>query len=333
VIDGASVRALLPSLETYLSQQGHDKSSPAVWATTVIRGALYRVFTDQPPVPSLEALLAANRALRSALQVVPGMAEVYALLDNRSVEPLPDVLANCTESLATELRQVFASLFPAERWRSLDARYLRLTLPVCVATLVRLNLSSGVFDFAHAGDTALIRVDTADEVHLLSQDQMGAFDERSLEAALKAVQQGDNNVHTVAQAIQMVPSVREMNRLNGVRHNYVNERGHTEPSEGCGVINGLAELGDYARTGGGRLAPGDRLYLMSDGFTLPLSHPKGSLPTLVAERLAEWKQALHRGDLPALLNQARSIADADVSRNIFPRFKHHDDATALLIMM
>jgi serine/threonine protein phosphatase PrpC len=332
VIDGASVRALLPSLEMYLSEQGY-KSSPAVWATTVVRSAFYRAFTAQPSAPPLDALLAANHALRLALEAVPGMAEVYTLLEPRPIEPLPDMLMHCTESLAIELQQVFDSLFPAEQWRLLDTRYLRLVLPACVATLVRLNLSSGVFDFAHVGDTALIQVDATGEVHLLSQDQMGAFDDRVLEIALKVVRQQGNQVHNIAQAVQTVPAVRETNILNGVRHNYVSEDGHTQPGEGCGVINGLAELGDYVQTGEGTLAPGDRLYLMSDGLTLPMSRPKGSLPALVRDSLAGWRQALHRGDVLAMLRHVQSITEADASRNLFARMKQHDDATALMIAM
>jgi serine/threonine protein phosphatase PrpC len=333
VIDGASVRALLPSLGTYLSEQGH-KSSPAAWATTIVRGAICRAFTAQPPALPLDALLAANRALRSALEAVPTMVEVYTLLERRPIEPLPDALMHCTEPLATELRQAFTSLLSTEKWHLLeDTRYLRLVLPACVTTAVRLNLSSGVFDFAHAGDTALIQVDAAGEVHLLSQDQMGAFDDMALEIALKAIEQRDNQMHNVAQAIQMLPAVRETNILNGVRHNYVNENGHTQPGEGCGVINGMAELSDYIQMGEGALAPGDRLYLMSDGFTLPMSRYKGSLPSLVRHSLVGWKQALHSGDVPAMLRHVRNIAEADASRNLFPRMKQHDDATTLMIAM
>lgn len=330
VIDGASVRALLPPLEMYLSEQGY-KLSPAVWATTIVRSALYRAFTNQPPALPFDALLAANRALRSALEAVPGMAEVYTLLERRPIEPLPDALRHCTESLATELQQVFDSRFSAERWRLLDTRYLRLVLPACVTTLVRLNLSSGAFDFAHVGDTALIQVDAGGEVHLLSQDQMGAFDDMVLDIALKAVQQQGNQVRNVAQAIQMVQAIRETNVLNGVRHNYVNEDGQTQPGEGCGVIDGLTELRDYVQMGEGTLAPGDRLYLMSDGLTLPMSSPKESLPALVRDSLAGWRQALHNGDVLAMLRHVRNIAEADAPRNIFPRMKQYDDATALMI--
>jgi hypothetical protein len=134
-------------------------------------------------------------------------------------------------------------------------------------------------------------------------------------------------VHNVAQAIQTVPAVRETDILNGVRHNYVNENGHTQPGEGCGVINGLAVLNDYVQTGEGTLTPGDRLYLMSDGLTLPMSCREGSLPPLVRDSFAGWRQALHRGDVLAMLRHVQSIAEADASRNLFPRMKQHDDAS------
>jgi len=331
VIDGASVRGMLPSLAAHLSKQGYD-STPAVWATAVVRRALYRSFTTKPPPLPLDALLAANTALWSALKMIPSMAEVYTLLQRRPAEPLPDALAEHTGPLATELRDVFAALFPTKRWHLLDTRYLRLLLPACVTTLVRLNLSSGHFEFAHVGDTALILVNADGQIDVLSQDQMGAFDDATLRIAYEAIRQHDQ-IDTVAQAIQMVQAIREADLLNGLRHNYVDTSGYTHSDEGCGVVNGLEEINDYVQTGEGQLGHGERLYLMSDGLTLPLSAPRETPPPAVRDSLARWKQALVEGDVPALLKHLQDILAADVSRNIFPRIKHSDDATALMISL
>lgn len=97
------------------------------------------------------------------------------------------------------------------------------------------------------------------------------------------------------------------------------------------MINRLAALSDYVQTGEGILAPGDQLYLMSDGLTLPMSRREGSLPTLVRDSLAGWREGPHRGDVLAMLRYVQSIGEADASRNLFPRMKQHDDATALMI--
>ena len=331
VIDGASVRGLLPSLETYLGERGYG-SHPAVMATRVVRCALYHSFTH-PPMHPRDALLKANRALRSALEAVPAMAEVYEILENSSSEPLPQLLAKSAEPLAAEIRQVFTSLFPDGRWRSLDTRYLRLLLPSCVATLVRINLSTRQFHFAHAGDTALVQVDAAGTIQSLCQDQMRPFDERMLQVALEAVQEPGNESHTVLQAMQSVPAVREMDRLNGVHHNYVDHKGQVQPEEGCGVVDGLAALSEYVQTGEGKLEPGDRLYLMSDGLTLPMHTPNATLTPPVGDSVARWRRALREGDLPILLHSVRDIAEEDASRDLFPRIHDHDDATALLIMV
>ena len=79
------------------------------------------------------------------------------------------------------------------------------------------------------------------------------------------------------------------------------------------------------------LASGDRLYLMSDGLTLPLSHHTEALPPLVKDALTRWQQALRDGDVLGLLSSLRSITETDDSRDIFPRLKQHDDATGLLV--
>jgi hypothetical protein len=57
------------------------------------------------------------------------------------------------------------------------------------------------------------------------------------------------------------------------------------------------------------------------------------LSPLVRDNLAGWRQALHSGDVLAMLKHVRSIAEADAPRNLFPRMKQHDDATALTIAM
>jgi serine/threonine protein phosphatase PrpC len=323
---------LLPSLENFLGAQGNQRQ-PAAWATGIIRRTFYQLFTTRPTAAPFEVLLAANQALRSELEIVPSLTKIYRWLELEPIKLLQDVVQDSSELLAIELTQVFASLFPGEYWPLLDTRYLRLLLPACVATVVRLNLSSGIFDFAHAGDTALFKVDTSGEIHLLTQDQMGPFDAQVLELALQAVKQPGNQIVNVAQAIDTLSALRETNLLNGVRHNYVDEYGHTQPGAGCGVVNGLAALSDYIQIGQGILNPGDQLFLMTDGLTLPLSSPGGDLPTAVQNGLTGWIEALHQGDVQALLKHVQNLIEADPNRSIFPRVKHRDDATALVMTL
>jgi serine/threonine protein phosphatase PrpC len=331
VIDGASARGIMPSLRDYLNSQGYE-ASPAVWATSVVRSALYRVLTTPSKISPGKALLEANRTLRSAVQAVPSLAQVYARLEERPVAPLPDVFARCAPPLARELRQVFDAMFPALQWHSLDARYLRLILPACVATVVRCDMSSACFEFAHVGDTTLLHVDQAGEVCTLTQDQMGAFDDVVLESAFKAIRQ-DKLARNVAHAVQVVDTVRQANWLNGVRHNYVDQHGYTRPGEGCGVLNGLTELADYIQTGTGHLTLGERLCVASDGLTLPMSRHAENLPPLVRNSVAEWKQAMRVGDAWTMLRYTQAIAEVDATCDLFPRVKQYDDATAVLITL
>lgn len=329
VIDGASVRGVLPSLAAYVERQGYGGSS-AAWATSVVRGAICQAFTNGALASPRDALLTANRALRTALEAVPGMAEVYALMERQSAEPLLDGIEGCTASLRDELRQAFEALFPDGAWYRLDTRYLRLVLPACVATLVRSNLSSGKFDFAHAGDTALALAVSGGGFSLLSEDQMQVFDRVVIEIGLAAARQRDE-IRNLAEAVQVMPDIRELNLLNGVRHNYVDEDGHTQPGEGCGVVNGLASLSDYVQTGDQVLSRGSRLYLMSDGIMLPLSSHSDDLSPSMRASVAGWCQALEEGDVSAMLRHARLIAGEDASRDAFPRLKDRDDATVLMM--
>ncbi|HEX9921630.1 MAG TPA: protein phosphatase 2C domain-containing protein [Anaerolineae bacterium] len=330
VIDGASVRALLPSLRAYLDKQGAEECSPTVWATAIVRQAFYNAFTKQPPSPPFEALLAANRALRSASEGAPGMVELFEQLERPLSRPLAEIFQPGSQPLATELSQLFTKLFP-KQWGQLDSRYLRLVLPVCVTTVVRLNLSTAQFEFAHAGDTLLLKVTATGQVHHLSQDQVGPYDQMALDIAVQA-RHSNNRLTSVAQAIELAPAAREINRLNGVRHNYVDEIGQPRPTQGCGVVNGLDAIRAHIQTGTGSLSSGDRLYLMSDGFALPLSSPSEKPSSSLNESLSRWQDALLAGDVDALQEHLQEITEADASRNIFPRFKHRDDATALMIL-
>lgn len=329
VIDGASIRGMLPSLRAYLDKQGVEDCRPPVWATAVVRQAFYRAFTKQPSLPPFETLLAANRALRSASEGAPGMVELFEQLEQPLSRPLAEIFQPGSQPLAIELSQLFTELFP-KQWEQLDSRYLRLVLPVCVTTVVRLNLSTAQFDFAHAGDTLLLKVTAAGQVHRLSQDQVGPYDQKALDIAVQA-RHSNNRLTSVAQAIELTPAAREINRLNGVRHNYVDEAGQPRPEQGCGVVNGLDTIRAYIQTGTGSLSSGDRLYLMSDGFALPLSSPSEKPTFRLNESLSRWQAALLAGDVDALQKHLQEVTEADASRNIFPRFKHRDDATALLI--
>lgn len=332
VIDGASVRAMLPGLRDYLTQHSYEPK-PAVWATMIVRHALERAFIRQPPANLHEVLLAANRSLRAELEAVPSLAEIYSLLNRRNIEPLPKSFMHCSLSLSTELTNVFSDLFPDGLWRSLDTRYLRLLLPACVATAVRLNLSSGAFDFAHVGDTALVKITTSGTIQILSQDQMEIFDQQMLMIAIEATQQPANQFDTITETIQTIPAVREKDILNGVRHNYIDEGGNTIKGEGCGVINGMEELNDYIYAGNDTINRNERLWLMSDGLTLPLSAPSTMQHPIIVNSLSKWTRSLKNGEPAELLRYTREMLNADMSGTIFPRVKHFDDATALTLSL
>lgn len=134
------------------------------------------------------------------------------------------------------------------------------------------------------------------------------------------------------EAVKSFPPAREQNILNGIRHNYVNEKGKVVPSEGCGVINGLSQIEPYIQTGTSNLNPGEKIYIMSDGLTLPLySQLCHSTQKSITNRIKGYRKALQEGDIPTLFQLSREIEEIDNEGNIFHRAKIHDDATCIMI--
>jgi len=331
VIDGASVRIGLPSLTAYLHEQ-HGIENPAVWATNTVRKSFCSQLNAKPQKRLEEVLKRTNESLRSSLKELPTFKEIFDLLEHRPLISFPQILQECTELLRDELQPAFMRAFPDGSWRQLDIRHLRLVLPVCVATAIRLKLGSGSFDFVHVGDTALVRVDAAGNPHLMTQDQMGKVDDAVLEIAVGALHELQSDIEGVVGAFREVSAVRQANLLNGVRHNYVTRNGRTQPEAGCGVINGLPELDDYIQTGNGLLATGERLYLMSDGLMLPMSrHDRKALSPDIIDTLAQFDCALKGGEVTKLYEAVRVIEGMDPMGTIFPRLKQRDDATGIVI--
>ena len=161
---------------------------------------------------------------------------------------------------------------------------------------------------------------------------MGQFDEIMLNRAVELVKEPNTKIESVIEAVKSYPEVRKQNILNGVRHNYVNKKGKAVPSEGCGVINGLSQAEYYIQTGRSNLQSGEKLYIMSDGLTLPLYiQSNADIQEPFKTHLNSYQQALRTGDIFKLLQHSREIERLDSTGNIFPRAKIHDDATCIII--
>jgi hypothetical protein len=299
VIDGAGARLQLPPLEAALAKQ-HNGLSAAAFAAACTRRSLMSQFVAEPERPLPTALLTANNALRQAITDMVGSFDPVTILSFTELAAEPDL------------------------------RKVRFALPACVVTLVRLDMDSGQLIFAHAGDTSLLEVKHNGRVIRHTTDQMGQYDGRAIETAVQLQQ--ERNLAHVKEATAL-PEVRAINRANGIRHNYVDEQGQTQPQLGCGVIDGLPELADYIETGTLTVNPEETaaFFLASDGLELLAPVPETADQTQA--RLDHTGQILLQEGLYGLYQTLLQMAENDPTFNQYPRLKHLDDATGILIKL
>ncbi len=295
-IDGAGARAEAVQMQRLFGRYGKG-STAARFAAQLTREVIAR----QPPeADPAEVLLAANAALRAELESVYGALSAEALL---RAEPHLTFIQD-------------------------DPRLVRLPLPVCVVTLVRVDLQNHCLHYAHAGDTALLLFRRGGAVWRVTHDRVEPHDRDALAhaQALRARRQ-------VAHLTDMLGhnEVTARNRAGGLYHNYVDEAGQTDPRIGIGVINGLPALADYIQRGTVDLADVEGVLLCSDGFLWPA--PLEESEAARAARLEGMRARIRRDGLRGYLRALRAVERADAARNLFPRFKVHDDATAVYLKM
>ncbi len=315
VVDGAGIRVTLGDGEPTDSRELADliAASLAAEPKSSARGT---------PSGMLEV---ANRAARHRLLDHPSYQAIWPLLRSRP-EPLVGALRRLAPALAARVADAFGAALGS--LDGLDTRYLRLALPACVVTVARLNLNSGRVEFAHVGDTALLRV-RGHSISRVTHDQMGRFDDQALDVARGLV------AHTKANSIVAAasfPEVRRSDVLNGVRHNYVREDGSIAIDEGCGVINGQEEMAAFIQSGSFTLDRGEAIALLSDGMTIPLHTPEVE-GAMLQDLVAAWRGALGQIDSNRLVASLDAILDLDPDAAMFPRLKDRDDATAVMALL
>ena len=313
VVDGASVRIEVPGAS--ITPTGHEFTALVVNA---LRDAIGRDGVTDPG----DSLLLANRAVGRVLARVPIFRAAFDLLRS-PIRPLVAALRSLPDGLGDPMESAFRAELDID---ALDARYLRLLLPACVVTLVALDTETGAVRFAHAGDTLLLRIH-GDSVERVTEDQMGRFDAEAIAIAEALVAAGR---HSSMIAAATDPTVRAQDLRNGLRHNYVDERGRPRRGEGCGVIDGLPQLATYVQRGEFELGRDGILALLSDGMAVPLAPPR-TRSASAAGRATRWLDALVAGDAAALASRLEAIRSADAEATDYPRFKVRDDATAVLV--
>lgn len=297
VIDGAGERLALPSLKAEL-EKNHNGLTSAAFAAGQVRRSLVSQFNAEPERSLRTALLRANETLREAVtEAIGGFSPEHVLA---------------------------AAEMPADS----EPRRMRLALPACVVTLVRLNYSQQLLEYAHGGDTSLLEIRRNGEVICHTTDQMGPYDQAVLSLAARL---RDNlNLPHIVDAVRL-PEVQMLNLENGLRHNYVDEQGRTQPGEGCGVIDGLPELVDYIETGSISIDPVETegFCLMSDG--LELMAPLAETSDQTEARLRQTGALLRSQGVRGLFRAVQQMAKSDPYFDQYPRMKAQDDATGIYL--
>lgn len=296
VADGASVRASTAALERFLAERAIGQTAASYAARLTRDVAAQLIGSGSHPSPEA-LLLAANAALRTMVEEIYG-----GITGDAFRESAPDL------HLLDD-----------------DPRLLRLALPVCVATAVRIDLDAATLQFAQAGDTALFIRRENGVVSCVA----GPSERRDRIALGSAWEQQQAHPGSHVADFLQDGETRERNRYNGIYHNYVDANGNIDHSVGVGVINGLPQLAEYIEQGSLDLADVCGVLVCSDGFIWP--SPWEETPSQAEERVQRMWQLLANEGVGGYLRRLRAVEREDVQLDSYPRFKVHDDATAIYV--
>jgi len=294
VADGAGQRMKTTQTAALFERFGSGTSA-ARFAALVMRSVFEQSLRDDPA----DVLLDANATLHDWMCTVYGELTAEALHDH---EP----------QLAPYIDE--------------DPRLFRMALACCVATAVRIDLRTRRMDYAHAGDTALYLFHDDGRVTNPTGDQMGDHDAQALKLAQHIqAQRGAAHLADVLDDQRVL----EANWRNGLYHNYVDVHGHTDQSVGVGIINGLPQLEAYMQRDTLELDGICGVLVCSDGFPLP--GPLDEPDEAKAARYQLMRERIQRDGLTGYYEALRTIEREDSGRDAYPRFKIHDDCTAVYV--
>lgn len=182
--------------------------------------------------------------------------------------------------------------------------------PSAAVVLVRFH-ADGTYSYAQAADCFLAEVRTDGMVEVLTPDQLVNLDENgSLRLARQRIREGVSPAEVLKD-----PSVHAQLKKNREKNNVA-----------FGVLNGEKALADHVCHGRRPLAGVKALVLMSDGMVLATGN--GGRAERVAcsalRMLALGVRAYYRDCI-------KNVADTDPHFQRMPRFKHLDDASALVL--
>jgi serine/threonine protein phosphatase PrpC len=269
---------------------GDHLTEDALWAGVFEHHAVLAIADGAPqrlrPIVSMQPLTNTYRA-RYGQGVTPSgvasrlLCSTVAELASTAHTPAEMVIA-ANERLAADLRAIYgdistAALLQAEPHLTVlseDARYIRLVLPAATYTVARIDWEKQQLEVAHGADSALIAFQQDDTAVRITPDQMVQHDDKA--KSLYLTDPDAKAEHPFFQALGD-SRAREINRLNGLYHNFVSPDGQTDPAVGVSVINGLPNVADYMFQTCLPLDQYKAVLLVSDGMFLPSQAPEDGL--------------------------------------------------------
>ncbi len=294
IVDGATPRLSLKKIEPLFPK--YNASNGATFASRVISTTC----AQNPLLPPEAMMLKANHVLHEEVASVYGSFSAKHILEQEA-----------------HLQAILT-----------DERSIRLALPAAAATIVQIQVETMQASFAHAGDTYLFAFEQDGYVAQLTDAQMQQHDQAALNTGTRI--QRELGLNHFADAI-VQPQVKQHNLENALFHNYVDLQGNPDPALGVGVINGMPELSNYIQTGTFDLAGLSGILLATDGAILP-----SRLNETQAEydhRTLSIRQTIEAEGLAGYLRKLRQLETEDALLDTYPRFKLHDDATAIYFSM
>ncbi|XWX02459.1 hypothetical protein VZO05_08065 [Aggregatilineales bacterium SYSU G02658] len=285
------------------------------------------------PVASLRALTDKFAAQYGADVTPSGVASrlvrdtVARHAPETAFTPLSDIMVEANARLAAELCAIYGELSaeavlthePSLTLLAEEPRALRLMLPVCTYTAVRVDFAREQIEVAHGADSALLLLMADGSLQQITPDQMAQHDEAF--KAVYAAAPDEPAQHPFFRALGL-NRASEIDRLNGLYHNYVAPDGALDPTVGVSVVDGLPQMRDYMFTAIRPLTDVQAVLVVSDGVFWP---SKAGVKLSEAERLGLMAQMISERGLVGYIDALRAEESC--------LGLSHDDATAVMLRL
>lgn len=174
-------------------------------------------------------------------------------------------------------------------------------------TIAAVRVGDQQLEYASVGDSPIVGIDRDDQLIQISKSY--DWDAASLELWQSLVNEGVTNPRRHPRMEDQLLAVRRRANLD------------------YGYCNGDPQLSNCIDSGTFPLHGLKAIILMTDGFMLPKQNPRSP------ENWKEFAGEFTAGGLKAVLKLVRDKESADKGCQKYPRFKTHDDATAIAIYL